>query len=399
VLRFKALVERKAQRSTLGRRQQSGQALVMGALAFVAMIGVAGLAVDGGRAYVNRRALQGAADSAADAAMRMLLKDFHDTIKGPPYAQTFTDCQIKQQVDNIASASSTSTSSSGLDASKTVVKFTDPKDNVVSNVASDNSTGSPSCSPGTAALNLCTTANPASGSCIGGLRVNPQFAQQTYLLSELGMTSSVQAATATSAFRLVAPNPGSFYGYSVWEEACVPEPGDASPEDPFGPGPITDPTQKGDIVTWTDNHWSKPNSGGPSGCGPGRNTASSSFKGGFSTDPNYQIGTSGIIGDCSDSTFVRADTVIHAQDCLLQDQGGNGPQPTAPAAGVDAVMVLVDGMTGQGGDYRSHVKGFVSVHVIDGSRAKVNFICAAGSTSVNCIPPDSENVPAGGFVR
>lgn len=368
------------------RRNQQGQAIVIGAFAFVAMIGVAGLAVDGGRAYVNRRALQGAADSAADAAMRMVLKDFHDVQAGN--AQTFSDCAIKQQVDSIASAGSTSTASSGLDASKTVVKFTDPDGNIVTIVAADNVTGQPNCSPGTAPLNLCSTANPPAGSCISGLQNTPQFKQPTFFLGELGITTSTQKATATSAFRLVPPNPGAFYGYSVWDYICV------GPTDE----PV-DPTEKGDIVTWTDNHWSKPNSSDPSGCGPGRNTASSSFKGGFSTDPNYNVGTSGTLGDCSDSTPTITSSVIHAKDCLLGNGGGDGRQPTPPAPGVDAVMVLVDGMTGQGGNYGSHVKGFISVHVLDGSTARVNFICAAGSTSVTCIPPTSEDVPTGGFVH
>src|SRR5438270_13961858 len=75
-----------------GRRAgQPGQVLLLSALAFIVLIGIAGLAVDGGRAYVNRRSLQSAADSGADSAMRMILQDFRDFENGGA-PQTFSDC-------------------------------------------------------------------------------------------------------------------------------------------------------------------------------------------------------------------------------------------------------------------------------------------------------------------
>jgi len=47
------------------RKRQSGQAIVLIALMLVVLIGFVGLALDGGRAYVDRRELQAAADAAA----------------------------------------------------------------------------------------------------------------------------------------------------------------------------------------------------------------------------------------------------------------------------------------------------------------------------------------------
>ena len=44
-----------------------GQAMVVFALGAVVLCALVGLVVDGGRAYVNRRALQGAGDAAAEA--------------------------------------------------------------------------------------------------------------------------------------------------------------------------------------------------------------------------------------------------------------------------------------------------------------------------------------------
>src|ERR1700716_237061 len=82
--------------STLvGASGQKGQSIVIGAFAMTAMIGVAGLAVDGGRMNVNRRSLQGSADAAADSAMRMILQDYHDAANAQ--TQTLTAFFIHDQ--------------------------------------------------------------------------------------------------------------------------------------------------------------------------------------------------------------------------------------------------------------------------------------------------------------
>ena len=46
---------------TAGLRAQKGQAIVLVALILVALFGFLGLAVDGGRGYLDRRGMQGAA--------------------------------------------------------------------------------------------------------------------------------------------------------------------------------------------------------------------------------------------------------------------------------------------------------------------------------------------------
>src|SRR5215472_1981457 len=50
------------------RRRQSGQAIVMVGLMIVVLVGFVGLAMDGGRAYLDRRSLQAGVDAAALAA-------------------------------------------------------------------------------------------------------------------------------------------------------------------------------------------------------------------------------------------------------------------------------------------------------------------------------------------
>jgi len=50
------------------RRAQRGQAIVLVALVLTVLFGFVGLAVDGGRAYLDRRHLQGSVDAAALAA-------------------------------------------------------------------------------------------------------------------------------------------------------------------------------------------------------------------------------------------------------------------------------------------------------------------------------------------
>src|SRR5256885_16531382 len=55
-MRFTALSTR--------RSQQSGQAIVLIALTLLVLFGMLGLAIDGGRAYIDRRELQNAVDAA-----------------------------------------------------------------------------------------------------------------------------------------------------------------------------------------------------------------------------------------------------------------------------------------------------------------------------------------------
>src|SRR5436853_2778552 len=50
------------------RERQSGQAIVLIALMMIGLIGMLGLAIDGGRAYIDRRELQDAVDAAVLAA-------------------------------------------------------------------------------------------------------------------------------------------------------------------------------------------------------------------------------------------------------------------------------------------------------------------------------------------
>jgi hypothetical protein len=77
------------------------------------IFGMLGMAVDGGRAMINRRALQSAADSASDSAMRMILQDYHDQTASRPLS--FSDCNIATRVKEIATAANTSALGSGID--------------------------------------------------------------------------------------------------------------------------------------------------------------------------------------------------------------------------------------------------------------------------------------------
>src|SRR3990170_7791883 len=68
--RFCSLFAHKAEVITMKRTRstESGQALVIIAVAMIGLIGIVGLAVDGSIAYSNRRRAQNAADSSALAA-------------------------------------------------------------------------------------------------------------------------------------------------------------------------------------------------------------------------------------------------------------------------------------------------------------------------------------------
>ena len=407
--------------------QQAGQALVIVALSAIVLMAMAGLAVDSGRAYLNKRSLQAAADSASDAAMRMLLRDLHDQIGGTQL--TFTDCDIATKVGDIANANSTSASGSGIDSS--IVQYIDAFGNPAS-VGAPNGTSTPQCgatSAGTS-LNLCVTL-PAIG-CVAGVAHTPQYAQGTYLLNVVGNAGGVQQATATSAFTY-APAVSGVGPWFIYDQDCRPYQNartntltkDSDLPGPSSPLPTSDSdgiqgesspgANDGDIVRFKDNQWGKPGNF-PTNCGDGTQTFSSSFKGFIDTWPNYvtypldpapPAGTP----SCHDNygaplgTF----TAIRLGDCL-GNSGGNHSEPSPLTVAPSGVLILpvIDTIDGTGGDYRAHISQFAAARWLSTAwpppsgvaSAQIIFLCDPSTVdAMHCVIPPGWTAINSGFLK
>jgi Flp pilus assembly protein TadG len=433
----------------MNSRAQAGQALVLVALAAIVIFGMLAVAVDGGRAMINRRALQSAADSASDSAMRMVLQDYHDQVAGR--ALSFSDCNIHDRVAEIATASNTNALGSGIDdgtggTTAPVVQYVDPTGAATPAGAGAGLTSTPSCPGAAYALNLCSS--PSQTGCVAGVAHTPQYTQPTYVMTALGVRTTVQKATSTSVFTIHGPITNGFGPWMVWDQDCVTpggtfqgggviDPGEASP-----PGATTDTdpltgetslgADNGDIVIFHDNHWSKPGqqAGQITGCGDGRNTASSSLKGFIDTwlrtPPSFDLFTLNPVGaptpDCNTKggTFIATVTSLHVGDCIQTLQGGNKSEPdpcvmaNGPTGIGNGVLILpeIDGLDGQGGNYAAHVTGFVAGRPIgptppagctgpgtSNGTIKIVFVCQSGSDSTKCIPPPGELTTGSGFLK
>src|SRR5260370_24280307 len=93
-----AAPQRQRRRRRRRASSRSGQAIILFAVVSVGLLGLVGLAIDGGQALLNRRAMQASADSAAEASARMLAANFRLT--GSPssgiYSHPYTSTLLSQ---------------------------------------------------------------------------------------------------------------------------------------------------------------------------------------------------------------------------------------------------------------------------------------------------------------
>jgi len=395
--------------STGNGRQQGGQVVVLLAIAIVFLVGITGVAVDGGRAYVNRRTLQSAADNAADAGMRMIIQDYRDTANGRK--QSYSDCQIATVVKTLAQPGAVQSAGNGLDSALTIVQYTD-ETGAPANAGLGNATSTPTCIGGGAStLNICD--QNASTGCVAGIAHTPQFTQNTYLMRDLGVLQTTQKATATALFKLKAPTTGGIAPFAVWWQSCSDSTGDELTGDPVRGETIvtTDAgiTSNGDIVNYHDNQWLKV----AAGCGTGRSSKESDdFKGYF---PAGNL-TPGVIAP---TPFPQCPGELQISDtpgmnCYQTDGGDRiGPAKAALDAatgGSDfAIMPVINSIEGHG-HYDGTVLEFAVVRVRPFNATDTNvsfsatgrvwFICQPGSFvgAVGCkIPPQYLTLTSGFF--
>jgi Flp pilus assembly protein TadG len=296
---------RSAGRPRLARaagRRKRGQALVIFALGSVALVGLVGLAVDGGRSYVDKRTLQSAADAAADAGARMLSVNAIT-------ASTYSDADISTAVANIVPGSVGGGDKAGNQP--TNAYYTD-------SAANRLPSGSP-CKVGS-----CGTI--PSGAV--GVEVGASDKHSTYFMRLVGTSNATESATAVSMFTIIQQfdfNNPAFAPYAAWNTLCT-----------AGFPHIN----IGDSIVFRSNSWKDSAACGNSGI------TSNNFKGWFH--------------DPSETIFNQGDTVTAKGGNAI----GQEPIPQIQqsyASGKPFVIPIVDSASGNGSNITFHIAGFVAI--------------------------------------
>jgi len=378
-------------------RRQGGQAVVLFGLFSFALFGLVGLALDSGHAFDDRRALQGAADTAADAGMHMVLLDYHNQ-STPPWS----DSQISSKVQSLVNASKTA--ASGI--TSYTAYYIDETNAVYPAGCQIGHLGSGGACGASATLTLCTSA--AQSSCIAGVQVTPKYTHSTLFLSVLGIKTTTEAATSQARYNLGAPSTSGFLTFVVWHSNCdnVYNTGYVPDSDPAGEGD-QDPTAVGDLVRVTDNHFFKNNSSGDSmvtACGSNNESKSSDFKGGFNGSPwGYLANTT--VEQCDSNAgsipVSPTETTINANDCIDAAHGSPGNTPHDCNV---YIMPVIDAVFGS--EPELHVSSFMAmkwagctIPADTNDDYIVQWICQAGSNSSTCIPPASIASVTSGFYQ
>jgi Flp pilus assembly protein TadG len=370
--------------------RQGGQAIVMLALALVLLLGIVGLAVDGGRAYVDRRALQSAADVASDAGMRMLLENYDNQVSSSPGPVPYVHSTIKSHIVDIIGYNAASLT--GI--SSYTVSYVDETGGVFKDLlAGSTSDFAP----------LCTSPNQTS--CTAGVKVIPNYSHSTLVLGAVGETSSSESAVSSSIYRLTAPATGGPAPYVVWKNSCddgvdvaAPEP--SVPDDDTAPD--SDPVDaKDQVVYHQTNGYAK--HGVPTLCGTGGNCCGNAkFKGFLKPnaveDPGYQQ------ANCANGSNIGSATLstLVSGNCYATGQGesGNPTQLLFPKDAQGHQLPVIMPTLCALNDGWAQVCGFSAVLANpDQDTGTVLYTCAAGSTENNCIAPPGEVIVSSGFLQ
>ncbi|HUY97949.1 MAG TPA: pilus assembly protein TadG-related protein [Verrucomicrobiae bacterium] len=206
------------------RRRAGGQVAVLFALAAIAIVAVVGLAFDAGRAYVDQRALQAAADTAADGGARMLAQDYDNCLNG--VALTNTNTQITSAIAGLVADG---VAGQGAATSSTAT-FTDSSGVVIGPTST------------TSSASWCS-ASTWSPTAPRGVAVTAIDAHLTELLPIVGISSAQETAKAISVFTIFT---GSGEPFVAWYQGCT-------SADPTNTGILA----IGDTVYYhASNHWS-----------------------------------------------------------------------------------------------------------------------------------------------
>lgn len=221
-------------RKRVGRAQPRGQVAVLFAIAAVAIVGVVGLAVDGGTSFVDQRALQAGADTAATAGATLLAADFRACVSSSsmPYSSASIDSIVAALGRRAEAASGAATSAPDVE----YVWY-------------------PATSPAPISIaaftgQLCSS----TGTWVGpsGVEVTTANAHHTLVLQVVGISTAHESALAMANFGIVAG--GDFGPFIIC--AVTPILGPQGQPEPAGT-----PVALGDTVWVSDPQWWKDESG------------------------------------------------------------------------------------------------------------------------------------------
>jgi len=317
--------------------RQGGQAVVIVALALIALVGVSGLALDAGRAYVDHRALQGGADSAALSATQLIAYNLRVPLSK-------TDLDVKNSV--IATVNQSRASGSDVTAFPPAsfapcdtTATTAPTNKLATCAWYADFYGNLLLSPGTSgnltnghAVQVGNGVIPPScpsssavfwGSyCTAGITLVPYYAHKTLFLSALGITDAIERASATAIFTPVVTTPDTGYAHYAIAD-CI-----SNSRAP----------QVGDQVTLRSNSWRSTYN---NQCSLQGDAGSNNFKGWFHdpkvTTPSTSIPSPAPAGGCS--------AAIGPNYCGLPN-----PAPSLTAGGAKTTFTELDYFSSAGGN-------------------------------------------------
>ncbi len=171
--------------------------IVLFAFAAVALVALAGLAIDAGRSYLDQRGLQASADTASDAGARMLAHNFVVSAPGGS-GTTYSDSNIYYSLQHIISNTAV-----GAGRAKTWKAYYTDKS------GSTTAHGSP----------VQVTPSGSIPEWAAGVQVVTNNTHTNYILQVVGDKYAHESATATSVYGPIMS--GATAPYVTWNILCA----------------------------------------------------------------------------------------------------------------------------------------------------------------------------------
>lgn len=305
-------------------RRQRGQAVIFLAIGLTLVAGMAGLALDVGHDYTNRRAIQAGADSAANAGAQMLVRNvdanFPFGTSYNPAAGPYTSCDVLK----VAAGSGVQ---SGLGQ---LAQAGDGHASAQPQVYWLDKTGS---RIGTAVS--CTSPAAAIPATAVGVEVDAVDTHPTYVLRAIGMSTASESVVSKSLLRYTSQlDQLSVYAepYAGFYYNCT----------------ANRPIAVGDDIVFRDNGY-----GSTAACPPTYQISSNNFKGYFHDgSTTIALGPYSTKGGnaCGQEPLAALGTAYRNHQPIvipiIKDASGNGANLTLTIVGYESILLDADYSSG-----------------------------------------------------